>query len=113
METKQLVDAVVEAAQAKKAKEIKTIFVGEITSVAEYFVICTATSSTQGKAIANSIEHDLKELGIKTLRKEGKNTTSWVVLDYGSIIVHILDAEERDFYDLEKIWEKGKIEEIL
>lgn len=89
----------------KKARDICVLKVAEITTLAEYFVICTANSTTQVKAISNEIEFKLKtEHEVVPHHIEGHDSASWILLDYGFMLVHVFLEEARDFYGLEKLW---------
>lgn len=93
----------------KKARSIVYIDVEEKTSLCDYFVICSGTSSTQVKSLAENLDEKLdKEYSIVPRRKEGVREGRWAVLDYQDVIVHIFNDEERDFYCLERLWEDGK-----
>ena len=91
----------------KKADEIVAIEVTNVTIIADYFLICSANSSTQLKALYEELEFKLKEQGITPIHIEGSREGGWIVLDYGSVIVHIFEREQRDFYDLERLWADG------
>lgn len=87
----------------KKAKDLKVLCVGELTSLAEYFILATATSSTHVRALTDEVLQKLDEQGAKIHHTEGKST-GWNVLDYGSVIINIFTASEREFYDLDRMW---------
>lgn len=91
---------------AKKAIELKTIDIKEKSSIADYMVIATGTSSTHIKSLADNVEEDLKKEEIYPNKIEGYNTNSWILMDYGDIIVNIFTPEEREKYNLEELWEK-------
>ena len=96
------------ALDSKKAKEIKVIEIGDLTTLADYFVIAAGTSNTQISALSDEVEEYLKREGEMALRREGYRDGTWVLLDYGSIAVHIFSEEAREFYDLERLWRDGK-----
>lgn len=101
---------------SKKAKDIDLLKVGELTILADYFVICTADSSTQVKALADTLEDEFEKVGIMPYSREGKDGLNWLLLDYGDVIVHIFYREMREFYSLEKLWsdaEKIDISKII
>jgi len=89
---------------SKKAKDIKVMKTENLTVLANYFVICTATSSTQIKTISDEVEKILEENGEKALHKEGYRFGGWVLIDYGCVVVHIFMPETREFYGLERLW---------
>lgn len=96
------------AISSKKGLNIKLIEIGDISSLADYMVIATGTSSTHVKAIADEVEYQLDEAGISVSHIEGYRSNSWVLLDYVDVIVHIFSDEAREFYDLERLWQDGK-----
>lgn len=92
----------------KKGTDIEIIKVSEITTIADFFVICTGSSSTQVRAFADEVEFKLKQSGVLPDHIEGRDTRSWIVLDYQSVVVHIFDPEAREYYDLERLWADGE-----
>ena len=97
----------------KKAKDIKIIKVDKLTSITDYFVICTSESDPQAKAITKHIKARLhEEMGIKPWHIEGYENLKWILLDYVDIIVNIFNQDERKYYNIEKLWADGKIKEI-
>ena len=103
--------AVFDVLDAKKAQQIKVLKVHDQTVIADYFVICTGTSSTQVRYLGGEVEYKLGLRGVDPLHFEGRDNNSWVVLDYGSVIVHIFSRDAREFYKLEKLY--GDAEEIV
>ena len=99
---------IVKALDSKRAEDIRIIEIGDLTIVADYFVIANGTSSTQTKALAEEVEFKMSQLGIEPNRTEGYQGATWVVLDYGDIIVHVFYKEKRDHYNLERLWSDGK-----
>ena len=101
----------------KKAKEIQALEIGDLTTLAEYFVIATGSSNTQINALVDNVEKVLhEEAGEEALHREGYRGGTWVLLDYGCIAVHVFSAEAREFYGLERLWRDGKpldISEVL
>lgn len=91
-------------AAGKKAKDIKAYDVQGMTTIADSFVICTATSEPQLKAIVSSIREGMKEIAVAPLRMEGALSGGWFLIDYGEIIVHVFREQPRDFYDLDGMW---------
>lgn len=93
----------------KKASNLVYIDVENKTSLCDYFVICSGRSTTQVKSLAENLEEKLsKEHGLEPKRTEGARGGRWAVLDYQDVIVHVFNDEERDFYNLERLWEDGK-----
>lgn len=97
--------AVEEFLDNKKGRDIKVLHVEDVTSIADYFVVCTATSNTHVKALSGEVEYQLERRGINAYHIEGRDNNSWVVLDYCNVIVHIFNREARDFYNLDKLYE--------
>lgn len=91
----------------RKAIDITVLNVAHLTVVADYFVICTARSNKQVKALAEYISEKLEDEGVPTLRSDGVREGKWAVLDFGSVIVHIFNDDTRVFYCLEKLWTDG------
>lgn len=101
-----LAKVIADALDGKKAVDVQTLEVSGQTVLADYFVLATGTSSTHVTALADEVEYKVKEeLGVIPSHIEGK--TSWILLDYGTVIVHIFTAEAREFYNLEKLWADG------
>ena len=98
------VQTAVAAAEAKKAIDLVVLKLIEITSFADYFVICSATSARQVQAIVDEIEVQLKQQKVRPLNIEGYHNAEWVLMDYGSMIVHVFSEKSRHFYDLERLW---------
>jgi ribosome-associated protein len=99
---------IVELAEDKKAADIVLLDLAGLTTVADHFVICSGGSERQLDAIADGIVEALREEGLKPIGREGLPASHWVLLDYGSVIVHVFTPPERDFYQLEKHWAQAK-----
>ena len=106
----ELAHAIFDVLDAKKAQNIKVLHVHDQTVITDYFVICTGNSSTQVKSLGGEVEFKLGLRGVDPLHFEGRDNNSWVVLDYSSVIVHVFNRENRDFYNLDKLY--GDAEEI-
>ena len=100
MESKELAIRLARALDAKKAVNVHILAVEDLTTVTEYFVIATGTSTTHVGALADEAEFQLDREGVKVLRTEGHDGKRWVLLDYGSVIVHVFTQEAHDYYDL-------------
>ncbi|MBQ3817412.1 MAG: ribosome silencing factor [Clostridia bacterium] len=111
MESDKILEIAVNALNEKKAKDLSAVKISDITVIAEYFIIATATSATHVRALADEVEDKLADNGINPHHIEGR-TTGWLVLDYGSVIVHIFSREQREFYGLDKMWSDGKPVEL-
>jgi ribosome-associated protein len=94
----------VDAAVDKKASDVTLMDIGKVTSFADFFVLATGNSDRQIGAIASGIREQMKELGIHLFQQEGESTEGWVLLDYGQVVVHIFADEQRQYYDLERLW---------
>lgn len=108
MESKALAIELARALDAKKALGIKILEVEDLTTVTEYFVIATGTSTTHVGALADEADFRLGQLGVNVLRTEGHDGKRWILLDYGSVIVHVFTQEAHDYYDLEHLWADAK-----
>lgn len=97
------------AAEDKKARDVIILNIRDISVICDYFVICSGLSSTQVKAIAENIEEKLEENGIQKLRIEGFKEARWILLDYGSVVVHVFQERDREFYNLEHLWGDAKV----
>lgn len=106
---KELAEKIIAVLDSKKAGGMKLLHVEEQTVLTDYFVICSGSSNTQIKALANEVEFQIGEkLGLHPMNIEGLSEATWVVLDYASVIVHIFNRETRLYYNLEKLWIDSK-----
>lgn len=112
MTSLELAENAVRILDAKKARSLKLIGIRDISVLADYFVLATGTSSTHVKALADEVEFRLKELGITPERTEGYRSNSWVLQDYGNVVVHVFTEQSREFYDLDRLWRDGKQVEL-
>lgn len=108
MESKDLVKRIVSSLDKHKAEDIRIIGIRDLTTIADYFVIAEGTSSTQVKSLADYVEVEVCEQGVKPLRVEGYHATNWILIDYATVIVHVFNDETRRFYDLERLWKDGE-----
>lgn len=106
-----LVKAAVRALDEKKAEDIEVIQITELSVVADYFVIANGTSNTHVRALASEVEDALSKQGVEAGHIEGR-VTGWILLDYGSVVVHVFHKESRAYYNLERLWADGKKIEI-
>ena len=104
LSAKEVAYEVTKALDAKKGMDIKLLRINKISSLADYFLICTGTSNTHVKTLCDYAEYTLEELGEPMLGREGHRGNSWELLDFGSIVVHVFTDEARKFYDLERLW---------
>lgn len=92
------------SAAGKKAKDIRILELKDISTITDFFIICSGESTTQIKSIAEAIEEEFSKEKIYPQGREGLNFARWVLLDYGDVVVHIFDQESRNYYELEKLW---------
>lgn len=104
MTTLELIECAARAASDKKARDVVVLDVHEQFVITDFFVICSGASVRQVRTIAEEIGARLKEKGCSPLRTEGERESRWVLLDYGEFVVHVFGDEEREFYDLERLW---------
>ena len=96
----------------KKGQDIKIIDIHNVSVIADYFVIASGSNSNQVQAIVDNVEEQLGRAGFEAKQIEGNRNSSWILMDYGDVIVHVFDEENRLFYDLERIWRDGKVLEM-
>ena len=100
---------IVDLAADKKASDVVLLDIGRLTTVADYFVICSAVSERQLGAIADGVVEGLREEGVRPIGREGSTGAHWLLIDYGSVVVHVMGAPERDFYQLERLWAEAPL----
>jgi ribosome-associated protein len=110
--TKTVAKKVVEFALSKKAENVLLLDLRKITSMADFFVICSGTSDVQVKAIAEAVIDGCKEKKIKVYHVEGLDSLTWVLIDLVDIVVHVFQPDTRDYYQLERLWGDAKIEKF-
>lgn len=104
MQPKELVKFAVKLLDNKKAGRITVLDIGKLTTLGDYFIIASGTSTTQVRALAGEIEDKLSQQGIEPKRVEGEGSAMWILMDYYDVIIHIFNDETRDFYGLERLW---------
>lgn len=107
-QSKEMARIACEALADKKASDTKVINIEEISVLADYFIISSGTNRNQVQAMADNVEEFLAKAGYQPKQIEGYQTANWILLDYGDLVIHIFDEENRLFYDLERIWRDGK-----
>ncbi len=107
MDIKEKLAIAVKALDSKKAVDIKVIEVAEVSSLADYFIVASGNSNTHVKTLADEAEFQLTSNGAVLDHIEGRSTT-WILLDFDDVVIHVLGAESRGFYDLERLWADGK-----
>lgn len=106
----ELVELIIEGLRKRKAQDIVILDVSELTTLTDYFVVCSGNSDTQIKAIADSVEEELLEKADeKAWKKEGLQARSWIILDFINTVVHVMSREKREFYNIEQMWNDAKI----
>ena len=113
---KEVALTVTKALDEKKGMDIRLLKIDKVSSLADYFLICTGTSSTHVKTLCDYAEYTLDQLGEPMLGREGHRGNSWELLDYGTIVVHVFTEDARKFYDLERLWadaEQINIDDIV
>lgn len=112
MNSKDLAVKLANLSLSKKATDVKILDLRDLTTITDFFVICTGASDTQVKAIADAVIDGSKKLGERPWHKEGITNRSWVLLDYVEVVVHIFLKDVRNFYGLEKLWGDAKMTEV-
>ena len=108
LSAKEVAARAAKALDAKMGEDIRLIGITDISTLADYFLICTATSSTHVKTLCDAVEETMDEAGEPMLSREGHRGGTWVLLDYGCVVVHIFNDEARKFYSLEHLWADGE-----
>ena len=109
---KQIAYEVTKALDAKKGMDIKLLKIDRVSSLADYFLICTGTSNTHVKTLCDYAEYTLEQMGEKMLGREGHRGNTWELLDYGTIVIHVFTDEARKFYDLERLWADAEVVDL-
>ena len=108
MNTAELCKIAVEALEDRKAEDVKVIDIREISPIADYFIIANGSNQNQLQAMRDAVDEELYKAGYTAKQIEGNSYSTWILMDYGDIIVHVFSKEDRLFYDLERIWKDGK-----
>lgn len=108
MEAKERMERIVSILDSKKAEDIRAIRIGDLTILADYFVIAAGSSSTQVKMLADEVDYQMGLLGVQPYKVEGYHSENWIVLDYSDVVVHVFQKDTRSFYDLERLWADGE-----
>ena len=111
METLDILKIAAKALDSKKAIDLQAIRISDLTIITDFFLLATATSSTHVRALADEVEEMLSRAGVEPNHIEGK-ATGWILLDYGSVVVHVFDRKSREFYQLERLWNDGEIYDL-
>ncbi|MBE5840101.1 MAG: ribosome silencing factor [Butyrivibrio sp.] len=110
--SKKMAAMAVDALEDRKGEDVHVIDISEISTLADYFIIASGTNINQVQALADNVQEVLGRQGFMTKDVEGYDAGNWVLLDFGDIIVHVFDSENRLFYDLERIWRDGKLVDV-
>lgn len=103
-----LLGQILKVLEDKKAINVKTMEIKDVTTIADYFVVASGTSSTHIKALADNLEYELKEAGVYPNKIEGYETGTWILLDYADVVIHIFTEQERQKYKIEELWDNLK-----
>ena len=112
LSAKEVAYQVTKALDDKKGKDIRLLRIAEVSSLADYFLICTGTSNTHVRTLCDFVEFAMEEAGEQPLGREGHRGNSWELLDFGSIVVHVFTDEARKFYDLERLWADAEVVDL-
>lgn len=112
MELLEIVKKAVSALEDKKAEDIIVIDISEVSSIADYFIIANGSNANQLAAMKDAVDEAFYKAGIHAKQVEGNNNSTWILIDYNDVIVHLFDKEDRLFYDLERIWKDGTVVDI-
>lgn len=108
LSSKEMTRIAVKALEDKKGQDIRIIDIQNVSVLADYFIISSGSNSNQVQAMVDNVEEELHKAGFELKQREGQASASWVLLDFGDIIVHVFDKQNRLFYDLERIWKDGR-----
>ena len=109
MELLEIVKKAVSALEDKKAEDITVIDISEVSSIADYFIIANGSNANQLAAMQDAVDEAFYKSGLHAKQIEGNKNSTWILIDYNDVIVHLFDKEDRLFYDLERIWKDGKV----
>ena len=112
LSAKEVALEVTKALDSKKGIDIKLLKIDKVSSLADYFVICTGTVNTHVKTLCDYAEYTMEQLGEPMLGREGHRGNSWELLDFGSVVVHVFTEEARKFYDLERLWADAEVVDL-
>lgn len=107
-QAKEMARLAVEALENKKAVDVRILDIGQISTLADYFIIASGNNRNQVQAMADNVDEVLAKAGYQAKQTEGYRNANWILLDYGDVVIHLFDEENRLFYDLERIWRDGE-----
>lgn len=105
---KEIVKTAYKALDDKKAEDIRILYIADISVMADYFIICNGNNKQQILTMQDNVIEQLEKIGVEPKNIEGKNADTWILMDYRDVIIHIFDTENRNFYNLERLWRDGK-----
>lgn len=108
MDSREMARIAVKALEDKKGEDIRIIDISKVSVLADYFIIANGSNTNQVQALVDNVQEELFQAGVEAKQVEGYNTASWILMDFGDIIVHVFSQEDRLFYDLERIWRDGE-----
>ncbi|NLV35307.1 MAG: ribosome silencing factor [Clostridiaceae bacterium] len=108
MDIKKIAEKANEIMEDKKARNIEIIDISHVSTLADYFIICSGTSTIHNKTIADELDDKMAEAGYNLIHREGYESARWILLDFGEVVVHIFHEEDRSFYNLERLWADGR-----
>ncbi len=111
-QAKQMASIAFKALDDKQGEDIRVIDISDISIIGDYFIIANGTNESQVRALVDNVEYELEKAGYSVKQREGYGNSSWTLLDFGDIIIHVFDKENRLFYNLERIWSDGKAVDI-
>ena len=109
MDSREMAKLACAALEDKKAGDVRVIDISEISVIADYFIIADGENQNQLEAMRDAVDESLYKAGVHVKQVEGNHKSTWILMEYGDIIVHIFSKEDRFFYDLERIWRDGKV----
>ena len=107
-QAKEMARLAVEALEDKKAVDVRILDIGQISTLADYFIIASGNNRNQVQAMADNVDEVLAKAGYQAIQTEGYRNANWILLDFGDVVIHLFDEENRLFYDLERIWRDGE-----
>lgn len=113
MESSQLANKIAVSIFNKKGYDVKILDLRKLTTITDYFVICTGDSDTQVKAIADEVDKEMRDEGVKAWHTEGYQALNWVLIDFVDVVVHVFKKETREYYNLEKLWGDAPTEDVV
>lgn len=108
MEGKEILKIAYEAIADKKGERIRILDISQVSVIADYFIVTNGNNTNQVQAIADNVAEELRKVGVELKQSEGYRTAGWILMDFGSVIVHVFSKDDRFFYDLERVWSDGR-----